>query len=219
MCEDLKNYLENGFEEDVIKALHLKTSDKTLDDFELGYQNSNFQAWNRCYDTFKFINEDYHDNNYKTKKLCFALIDYLEAWGMYSRNAILKNKPEYTVHSEAVSSICSEKNSIQKYSILRGVSISEWDIDKIRDLYDNIETSYRNTTDKSTETLVTKVMLGTLACVPALDDNVNTVLRHYHKGENFQHTVNKISALINICKKTNIFEFDIPKKTKSNGTA
>lgn len=214
MHKDLGDYLkseensDSAFSNDVKNKLHIIT----LDDFVLGYRNSDFQAWDRCYNAFKNARENNSITDDKCKKLCFALIDYLENWGMYGRKAILTKHRKYTAHTKAVKISLS-----QKYSDLQGLSLDDWNKHRklAKELYDELDEYYKNKLGKSSETLITKVMLGTLACVPALDENINRALRKNFRRQRFSHSIEKISALIALCKEKNFFDHNIPKCLKN----
>lgn len=201
--------MEDKFENDIKEMLHFEKTD-TLDDFECGYHSSNFQAWDRCYSAFQRARDN---GNYENKKLCFSLTDYLEAWGMYSRKALLTSNRAYTIHTDAVNLILAES-----YSDLQGLSIDKWDEKKesVEILYKEIKETYERAISKSSETLVTKVMLGALACVPAFDVNINSVLRETYPRKKFS-TIEKVSALINLCKKESVFDCGIAKRLKAMG--
>ena len=107
------------------------------------------------------------------KLACLHLSFYLASWGMYRGSSFLLWK-DYLVHREVVKRILSLQH-------LRNIDFSERcaaEIDEIFELSSWIRNWYQqniryvNGTAKKihvTDTLVTKILLGTLGCIPAYD--------------------------------------------------
>lgn len=125
-----------------------------------------YKSWEHCFSYFS------------QKKLdeavaCLHLSFYLASWGMYRGSSFLLWK-DYLVHREVVKRILSLKH-------LRNIDFSkscEKEIDEIIKLSSWIRNWYQhniryvNGTAKKihvTDTLVTKILLGTLGCIPAYD--------------------------------------------------
>lgn len=127
--------------------------------------NHRFKSWEHCYHAFG----DNYDEDYLSLNLAF----YLASWGMYRGGCGLFWK-DYKIHTEAV-------KVINDYRYLRYNEWLEFDnitnimdvFNKLKNIYENI--SYFNPKKKSeekisaTDTLITKILLGTLGCVPAFD--------------------------------------------------
>jgi hypothetical protein len=141
-----------------------------------------FHSWRHC---FTYFNSGKPLN---TKIAALHLAFYLASWGMYRGSSFLLWK-DYTVHIGAV-------NILEMYTYLAKVdfltlsyeSKSFKDIFKLKqeliDYYSAVKkSSYsKSKRDAITDTLVTKVILGTLACVPAYDRYLKLGIRHLQIG-------------------------------------
>jgi len=110
-----------------------------------------FNSWEHCYKVFG----EKHDNDYLALHLAF----YLASWGMYRGSSQLLQK-DYKIHIGAV-------NIINKYSHLRSKEIT---IDSnVFKLINNLSIYYKNNGVSATDTLISKILMGTLGCSPAFD--------------------------------------------------
>lgn len=135
-------------------------------------QHGRYMSWRHCYRAFSENRNavDERTVDYLSLHLAF----YLASWGMYRGSSFLLQK-DYKVHIPVVKIIQK-----QKYDPLFGVSAKELckesnlalldDIgDRIRDCYAKETPSFDGSMNNATDTLVTKILLGTLGCVPAYD--------------------------------------------------
>jgi hypothetical protein len=129
-----------------------------------------YRSWSHCFEAFGQPNLE---DDYLALQLAF----YLASWGMYRGSSFLLHK-DYTIHRPIVRLIRAHE-----YRVLRGASVpllrnkSElvFDLrDKMKRLYIDelmhsnwISGSRKNA--QPTHTLITKVMLGCLGCIPAFD--------------------------------------------------
>ena len=129
-----------------------------------------YKSWEYCYSLFMNARDAKEKPNYDY--LALSLAFYLASWGMYRGSAFLLNK-DYKVHVPVVEIILNEK-----YDDLAGMKCADlgkkWD--KINELanalnvcYKEIRGDKKSDKRKITQTLITKVMMGTLGCVPAYD--------------------------------------------------
>ncbi len=104
---------------------------------------------------------------------CLHLSFYLASWGMYRGSSFLLWK-DYLIHREVVKKLLENKD-LQELDFLL---VEEDDINRILGLAGWIKAWYRNNvktvngepkTVNATDTLVTKIILGTLGCIPAYD--------------------------------------------------
>lgn len=125
-----------------------------------------YKSWEHCYKEFS-VNND-------IDKLSLHLAFYLASWGMYRGSSGLLQK-DYKVHHGAVEIIISSK-----YQSIRAFEseIKREHIPLILELFNELSKYYgdieyvRNREKSnitSTDTLITKIMLGTLGCLPAYD--------------------------------------------------
>ena len=124
------------------------------------------KSWNYCYEVFETIK----DPNPNIDYLCLHLAFYLASWGMY-RGSTFLFRNDYKVHEDVVREIIKHKD-------LRGQIPTEENIDSIIELINFIKTAYGKH-NHPTNTLITKIILGTLACVPAYDTYVVKTLKKY----------------------------------------
>lgn len=134
-------------------------------------KNHRYLSWEHCY--FAFGNNN-ADNDFLALHLAF----YLASWGMYRGSSGLLWK-DYKVHIPAI-------NILKQYSHLRNDSyISNPNYvndilelsEKLEKLYGAIQCYKEENKDSSadvakvnpTATLISKIILGTLGCMPALD--------------------------------------------------
>lgn len=136
---------------------------------QLADKNHRYLSWEHCYRYF-------HKSNLivDVDKACLHLSFYLASWGMYRGSSFLLWK-DYLIHKEVVTKLISVREQFQD------ISFSEIDdevLSEIICLYDWIENWYaenvglvngENRNTKPTAVLVTKIMLGTLGCIPAYD--------------------------------------------------
>jgi hypothetical protein len=129
-------------------------------------ENHRYTSWEHC---FSYFSQKKLDESIA----CLHLSFYLASWGMYRGSSFLLWK-DYLVHREVVRNILSLRH-------LRNIDFSKpcnSRIDEIFELSSWIKTWYQdkishvNGTAKkinATNTLVTKILLGTLGCIPAYD--------------------------------------------------
>ena len=125
-----------------------------------------YKSWAHCYSYFSgnAIDEDH---------ACLQLAFYLASWGMYRGSSFLLWK-DYLIHREVVRKILTMKqlksidfSNSDKQAISDTIEFVAW----IKDWYQqnithvNGKKSIVNVTD----TLATKIILGTLGCIPAYD--------------------------------------------------
>lgn len=115
-----------------------------------------YNSWNHCYEAF--------GTHTDSKVLSLHLGFYLASWGMYRGSGQLLQK-DFFVHEEAV-------KIISEFADLRCSLESEVgynDIERIIDLINKLKIYYSGVGVKPTNTLLSKIILGTLGCLPAFD--------------------------------------------------
>lgn len=136
-------------------------------------ENGRYRSWEYCYLSFnKARNSESVDVDY----LCLQLAFYLASWGMYRGSSFLLQK-DYKIHIPVVKEILKKKYNplfaidcveLKKESIQ--LLLKELN-DFISNYYDNIRRSVKEQELKSplSFTLITKILMGTMGCVPAYD--------------------------------------------------
>ncbi len=130
--------------------------------------HARYLSWEHCY-SFFYENRQAASSGSRSIA-CLHLAWYLASWGML-RNSFLMQK-DYLIHMDVVDLLFSND-----YSDLFGASINvlsnEDNIDRIFILANKIRIAYaqyaREFNSDVSDTLITKVLLGTLGCVPAYD--------------------------------------------------
>lgn len=127
--------------------------------------NHRYTSWEHCYEAFQ------KNNNRETLSIHLAF--YLASWGMYRGSSGLLQK-NHKVHNGTVDIIfdykhlqCSSSFEISRNNIkdLNGL------IKELEKYYSSISFTRNNKNYKinPTTTLITKVIMGTLGCLPAFD--------------------------------------------------
>ena len=136
-------------------------------------ENGRSRSWEHCYRVFRDARTDPSpDYDYLSLHLAF----YLASWGMYRGSSFLLQK-DYKVHTPIV-----EKILKPEYDCLFGLACADLRNDDVRaqlkELYDDIAKHFRPIRDEVagrevasnvSPVLITKILMGTLGCVPAYD--------------------------------------------------
>ena len=137
-------------------------------------ENGRFRSWEHCYYNFykarpeKNPNEDY---------LSLQLAFYLASWGMYRGSSFLLEK-DYRVHIPAVNKILCPKYDVllgADYNVLLDEDNQSllWELsEELEEYYKGIRRQVKGENIKTSvsKTLITKILMGTLGCVPAYDE-------------------------------------------------
>jgi len=134
-------------------------------------KNHRYKSWEHC---FLYFSQDI--NKIDKKIACLHLSFYLASWGMYRGSSFLLWK-DYLIHYEVV-------KEILKYKHLQNIDFNHFDAEdkNFKDIFELskfIKNWYQNNIKfipgkpkkeiNVTDTLITKILLGTLGCVPAYD--------------------------------------------------
>lgn len=151
--------------EDLIAASQKYTNEIRQD------AHARYLSWEHCYSYFQS-----HRQNPSEEELdfmCLHLAWYLASWGMLRGGAFLLWK-DYKVHLPVVKLLLSEEYSELNHCTPECLC-KESTVEKILNLSNHIVSIYWDITEetgegkKASETLVTKILLGTLGCTPAYD--------------------------------------------------
>ena len=151
--------------DDLIAASQRYTDEIRMD------PNARYLSWEHCYSYFQS-----HRKNPSEEEIdfmCLHLAWYLASWGMLRGGSFLLWK-DYKVHKPVIRLLLSER-----YESLNNctaeVLCKRDEVNKIMELSDKIISIYYDATLQNGEgrtasdTLVTKILLGTLGCTPAYD--------------------------------------------------
>ena len=175
-----------------ISKIVTKLHNKRINRFEHSYK-----SWLYCHNHFLKIKNNKVDNN-DIDIACLQLHTFLANWGMFRGKAFIGNKT-YKFHKEIVKEIID-----QKYNKLWNIekNINSDNLNTIfQQLVKNIKRKIKklknkdNTSGSITWTLITKIILGTVGCIPAYD-------RYFKEGisetQNIQKTFNPSKSFIQI---------------------
>ncbi|MGF1558811.1 MAG: hypothetical protein ACFCUL_06960 [Flavobacteriaceae bacterium] len=116
-----------------------------------------YNSWNHCFEAFGTLKDE--------KLLSLHLGFYLASWGMYRGSSKLLER-DFLVHLDAVEIIKNHKDL--RCNSKHEVSLR--DVDTIRRLIKELSAYYKNIHSVTpTDTLISKIILGTLGCLPAFD--------------------------------------------------
>ena len=146
-------------------------------------EHSRYMSWHHCYKVF-LENRNKLDEQI-IDYLALHLAFYLASWGMYRGSSFLLQK-DYKVHIPIIKIIQDKK-----YNPLLGISAENLCMDKNLDLLDDISRkikrcyaeeipAFEGIVNNATDTLVTKILLGALGCVPAYDRYYVQSVKKYH---------------------------------------
>ena len=148
-------------------------------------KHGRYMSWRHCYKAFS------ENRNITDEQTVDYLALHLASWGMYRSSSVLLQK-DYKVHIPIVKIIQEEK-----YNSLFGISAedlckkSNLDLldeiaDRIKSFYAEEKPSLNGVVNHATDTLITKILLGTLGCVPAYDRYyVQSVKKHHISSGKF----------------------------------
>lgn len=185
-------------------------------------ENGRYRSWEHCYSNF--INA--RDNkNAELDYLSLQLAFYLASWGMYRGSSFLLQK-DYKIHIPVVKELLKKE-----YDPLAGIDCVELKRKENQRLLENInaflDEYYSNIRDEVknikvrnqlSSTLITKILMGTLGCVPAYDRYFISGIKK-QKVASGNYNMKSIIQLVDFYEK-NIVELEnIRKDMKVNGMA
>jgi hypothetical protein len=132
-------------------------------------EHHRYRSWEHCYSYFRAASVAGNaDRDHAALQLGF----YLASWGMYRGSSFLLQH-SYTVHLGVID-LLGESRFSSLWAREFGANDDSDLISTILDAVDGIKKAYRDSaslanTGQPTDTLVTKVILGTFGCLPACD--------------------------------------------------
>src|SRR5665647_3561673 len=165
--------------------------------------NGRYRSWDYCYKQFHNAR---NNPNANIDCLSLHLSFYLASWGMYRGSSFLLQK-DYRIHIPVIQEILKEK-----YNPLFGIECVE--LRKIEnqqllielnnfldDYYNAVRSSVKEikTPVKISDTLITKILMGTLGCVPSYD-------RYFVAGVKNQKITTGIYNIPSILKLIDFYE-------------
>lgn len=163
---------------------------KTIDSlFQRDYQFSEgrYQSWDLCYKHFQ-------ENIFKRKNLNEQSIDhaalmlafYLASWGMYRGSSFLLKEYTYTIHKKAIDILFSHRDILNQETIKNPNILFDTIISELTEYYlsKKLQVSSKQVNNIS-QTLISKIIMGTTGLMPAYDRNVKKELKRRNLSQSF----------------------------------
>ncbi len=148
-------------------------------------ENGRYLSWEHCYTEFYNSRNKKELSEEKYNYLALHLAFYLASWGMYRGSSFILQK-DYKIHIPIVKEILKNE-----YNALLGIECYELQENKtnqelleelnkkLRKHYKGVREKVNDSKSKISDTLITKILMGTLACVPAYDRYFNYAVKKY----------------------------------------
>ena len=199
--------------------LIIKSSTEYYNNLKAG-ENARYRSWEHCYSYFiKGRSSKEIDYDYLSLQLAF----YLASWGMYRGSSFLLQK-DYKAHIPVVKELLSKK-----YDALAGIECIDFrkesnqrllqDIDLfLEQYYDKIrrEVKAQELKNQLSFTLITKILMGTLGCVPAYDRYFVAGIKN-QKVATGSYNLKSIMQLVDFYEKNSIRLEQVREKMKVEG--
>ena len=170
-----------------------------------------YKSWEHCYKHF----QDQHSNPSKTDLDLgsLQLAFYLASWGMYRGSSMLLQK-DYKLHTSIVNELLDNNYDVLWILDFNILSSDLAEVNLILELCSHLRKIYWDLQISPTDTLITKIILGTICCLPAYDSLFKNGISYWNSSIR-QETApisgnfgkNSILGLINFYKE-NQSEFD-----------
>lgn len=165
--------------------------------------NHRYKSWEHCYNCF--CNE-YSDNK---DIACLHLAFYLASWGMYRGSSLLLQK-DYKFLLPIID-VC------RKYQYLKYESIDNVDYAKgLLLIKRDLIKSFNIVNQSPSNTLITKIILGTLGIIPAYD-RLFIIGIKAHGFKNYSFNIKSINEIVDFAKNNFDELIFIQKKIKEKG--
>lgn len=144
--------------------------------------DSRYRSWEHCYGAFAAHRT--MRNEETLNLLTLHLTGYLASWGMYRGSTFLLKEKDYLVHRPIVELLLDPAWKNLWHPTAKTLAQRE-NACRVEQLGEEISKIYCRLVGRDsevTDTLRTKILLGTLGCSPAYDDNFKKAARALHCG-------------------------------------
>lgn len=151
--------------------------------------DTRYKSWEWCHEAF-LENKDKKD---KIDFLSLHLAFYLASWGMYRGSSFLLQR-DYKAHKVVVEEILKSDYKLLWNYIPQKDNIEEANrllFDRETGIYWKIKKAYKieneeNNINDASDTLITKILMGTFGCIPAFDRFLKAGIKYYlnNSGDN-----------------------------------
>lgn len=165
--------------------------------------NGRYRSWEYCYKQF---HDARYNSNVEIDYLSLHLAFYLASWGMYRGSSFLLQK-DYRIHIPVIREIL--KNKYDSLFGIECVDLKKKDNQNLLmglnkfldDYYNEIRLSVKESVpqNKLSYTLITKILMGTLGCVPAYD-------RYFIAGVKSQNVTTGTYNIASVLKLVEFYE-------------
>ena len=168
---------------------------KQYRDCEEGGPGTRYRSWEWCHQVFLDKKKEYARATGNRKKeiidyLSLHLAFYLASWGMYRGSSYLLQR-DYKCHKKTVKTILQRRYDKlwdyqpNKRNLAAVTKLLFGDKKGIYFLIKESYPGYDGENDSPTETLITKILLGTFGCIPAFDRFLKSGIKAFkekHQG-------------------------------------
>ncbi|NQX83478.1 MAG: hypothetical protein HRS50_02105 [Mycoplasmataceae bacterium] len=173
------------------------------------------------YFSWDILNEKFKDvlnsgDASKKEVLSLHISMYLASWGMYRGSTKLLKYFNFKINKSVVEILL--KSKYKSLENIKSMNDYKDKISLIIELYDDIKINYNNefnsisknenVSNSPTDTLITKIILGTYACFPAYDTNVKASLREFNVSSNLELKKNREKPFLDLYEMYKDIEFD-----------
>lgn len=167
-------------------------------------ENARYLSWEHCYKVFQKFHGKESITDEEIDHLSLHLAFYLASWGMLRGSSFLLQK-DYKVHTDIIKEIykpCYNSLWSIEYKELK----KRGNLEILFSLIDNLKSIYRlkrkNIKEVDTnisDILITKVLLGTIGCIPAYDE-------YFKKGIAKNNITNQLLSSSSVIGLVNYYE-------------
>lgn len=147
-----------------------------------GDPHHRYRSWEHCFQHFQQRSLFASPQQFETATLHLAF--YLASWGMYRGSSFLLQR-DYSIHRDAVATLLRPEYELLWCATFDDAADDENTARLICSLSDALKATYRqHIADENarrrnpTDTLITKILLGTVGCTPACDRYFILGFRH-----------------------------------------
>lgn len=177
--------------------------------------NHRFKSWEHNYRIFC---EEREKPNPDIDKLSIHLSFYLASWGMYRGSSFLLQK-DYKIHEEAVKEII--KSDYDSLVAIKFNELNGENLEKMGKLNSFLRNHYRKVSQKDkdekiSDILITKILLGTLGCVPAYDQYFKKGFKKFNVLGSFSNNEGKLNekSILRLAEFYKKYEKELEEKRK-----
>lgn len=165
-----------------VKTFYTKSKD---------HQNDRYLSFNHCYSYFNRLNNEYTDEALEIAMLHIGF--FLASWGMYRGSSFLLQK-DYIIFEPIIQKILDNKyrdlrnldEKINKENYIELAQLTFSLHQDLQEILNNERKKYYTYIDKDSPeamiscTLTTKILMGTLGCIPAYDRYFKLGIKAYN---------------------------------------